>query len=71
MENNKSPGDDGYPAEFYNVFRKDLSPYYIKAINTAFKLGKLSISQRRGIIKLIPKKKTYPITWKIGDPSPF
>ena len=60
MENNKSPGNGGIPAEFYKVFWNDISVFYIKAINTAHELGKLSISQRRGIIKLIPKKDGIP-----------
>ena len=60
MENNKSPGNDGIPAEFYKVFWNDISVFYIKAINTAHERGKLSISQRRGIIKLIPKKDGIP-----------
>ena len=56
MENNKSPGSDGLPAEFYKVFWRDINVLYLNAINFGHKIGKLSISQRRGIIKLIPKK---------------
>ena len=56
MENNKSPVNDGIPAEFYKIFWNDNSVFYIKVINTAHELGKLSISQRRGKIILIPEK---------------
>ena len=56
MENSKSPGDDGILAEFYKMFWKDIAKFYVNAINNAYKTGKLSTSQRRGIIKLIPKK---------------
>ena len=56
MENNKSHGNDGLPAEFYKVFWRDINVLYLNAINFGHKIGKLSISQRRGIIKLIPKK---------------
>ena len=37
---------------------------FISAINTAFKNGKLSITQRRGIIKLIPKKTGYNVLFE-------
>ncbi|KAL9989410.1 hypothetical protein ACROYT_G003957 [Oculina patagonica] len=56
MKNDKSPGNDGLPSEFYKVFWKDISTAFIKAINRSYSCGKLSISQRRGTIKLIPKK---------------
>ena len=56
MENSKSPGDDGIPVEFYKMFWKDIAKFYVNAINNAYKTGKLSTSERRGIIKLIPKK---------------
>ena len=60
MENSKSFGEDGIPAEFYKMFWKYISKFYVNAINDAYKTGKLSTSQRRGMIKLIPKKN--PIT---------
>ena len=50
MESGKSPGTDGLPAEFYKVFWKDVSPFLIHL------KGKLALTQRRGIISLIPKK---------------
>ena len=56
MKNEKAPGSDGFPVEFYKVFWKDISTFYINAINHSFETEKLSVSQRRGIIKLIPKK---------------
>ena len=49
MEPNKSPGSDGLPAEFYKVSWKD-------AFNYAYTKGLLSVTQRRGLITLIPKK---------------
>ena len=55
MESDKTPGTDGLPAEFYKVFWKDIS-YLISALNYAFDSGCLSVTQRRGVIKLIPKK---------------
>ena len=56
MENNKSPGSDGLPAEFYKLFWQDVNIYLVNALNAAYRKGVLSISQRRGLITLLPKK---------------
>ena len=56
MGNGKSPGNDGLPSEFYKTFWSDISEPLLKALNYGFEIGQLSVSQRRGIIKLIPKK---------------
>ena len=56
MDSGKTPGSDGLPAEFYKVFWKDISSLLISALNCALESGCLSITQRRGIIKLIPKE---------------
>ena len=55
FKNEKSPGTDGLPAEFYKFFWKELHREMINSFNFAFDSGTLSISQRRGIITLIPK----------------
>ena len=60
MDREKTPGTDGLPAEFYRTFWKDLSPLLISALNYSYDEGSLSITQRRGIIKLIPKKDAEP-----------
>ena len=60
MEPNKTPGSDGLPAEFYKVFWKEISTTLIRALNYSYESGQLSITQRRGIIKLIPKKDAEP-----------
>ena len=39
--------------EFYKVFRNDLADVFINAFNYAQETRKLSVSQRRGIFKLI------------------
>ena len=49
------PGTDGLPCEFYKVFWNDVAEILIKSFNYSYEIGKLSISQRRGIT-LIPKK---------------
>ena len=56
MENRKSPGSDGFTPEFYNFFGKDIADDVLSSINYAFDKGASSISQKRGIITLLPKK---------------
>ena len=56
FKNGKSPGTDGLSAEFYKFFWADLGTDMTASFNYAFRTGTLSISQRRGIISLIPKK---------------
>ena len=56
MKNNKSPGIDGLPCEFYKIFWGEVKDILIKSFNDSFEIGKMSISQRQSIISLIPKK---------------
>ena len=58
MADSKTPGTDGLPAEFYKIFWSDISDALIAALNFSYDSNKLSITQRRGLIKLIPKKET-------------
>ena len=55
MASEKIPGSDGPPCEFYKVFWNDLAEILLNALNFSFETGQLSIAQRRGIVKLIPK----------------
>ena len=57
MENNKTPGTDELTPEFYRYFWNLLGSFMVSSFNYAFRNGTLSISQRQGIISLIPKKK--------------
>jgi len=59
FENFKSPSTDGLSAEFYNFFWSEISTDIIDSFNYAFKSGMLPISQRRGIISLIPKNNKH------------
>jgi ssDNA-binding Zn-finger/Zn-ribbon topoisomerase 1 len=61
MPNNKTPGCDGFPTEWYKFFFTDIEQTVIDSFNYAFNNGKLSADQRRGIINLIPKKDKNPI----------
>ena len=56
FKNNKSPGTDGFTSEFYKFYWPELKSDMTSSFNYAFQKGTLSISQRRGIISLIPKK---------------
>lgn len=53
---NKSPGNDGFTAEFYSFFWSQLGKIMVNSFNYGFHKGELSISQRQSIIRLIPKK---------------
>ena len=52
----KSPGTDGLTAEFYLSLWELLGHKLVDSFNYAFEKGEMSISQKRGIITLIPKK---------------
>ena len=55
MPKNKTPGNDGLPAEFYLVFFYILGPLLINCIRTNFQYGMLTNSQRQACITLIQK----------------
>ena len=54
-KNNKSPGPDGYPVEFYKHFWDKLGPFLLRALNENFKNKAFSASQSQGVITCIPK----------------
>ena len=56
FQNNKSPGSNGLTVEFYKAFWRDISSFLISALNYGFDSGHLSVTQRREVVKLIPKK---------------
>ncbi|KAK3104781.1 hypothetical protein FSP39_009989 [Pinctada imbricata] len=56
MSNSKSPGSDGFSAEFFKCFWKSLSPLVVRSLNHAYRIGELSITQKEGIITCIPKE---------------
>ncbi len=56
MNHNKSPGFDGLPVEFYIVFWNDICDMLLDSYNYSFENGLLSLSQRNGVITLLPKK---------------
>ena len=55
MNNNKTPGSDGIPVDFYKVFWSSLKiPFYQMMVYT-FEQGMLHESARQGVLNLIPK----------------
>ena len=44
------------PVEFYKVSWNDISDYLLNSLNCACRSGQLSVTQKRGVIKLISKK---------------
>ena len=64
---NKAPGSDGFTIEFYRFFWNAIGQIMVDSFNYAFQNGDMSISQKRGIISLIPKKdkdKKYLKNWR-------
>lgn len=52
----KSPGLDGYPAEFYKTFWPEIEPLFMPMVQDFFKKGLLPDSMKTAVISLIHKK---------------
>ena len=66
-KNNVAPGSTGFSNEFYKFFWRDIKIFVVESINHGLKNGMLSVTQRLGIITLIPKgdkDKTYLKNWR-------
>ena len=55
MRNNTSPGLDGFTVEFYKFFWRDIGPYLTRSLKYAISIGELSVTQKQGIVTLLPK----------------
>jgi hypothetical protein len=56
LPNSKTPGSDGFSAEFYKFFWPDIKHLVHESLQYSFGKGELSIEQKRGVITLIPKE---------------
>lgn len=55
MKNDKSPGPDGFTTEFFKFFWIDINDFLIKSYNCSLQKGELSLTQKQGIISILPK----------------
>ena len=60
MKKGKAPGIDGLTIAFIVGFWKEVGPLIHGSIMHAERVGELSPTQRRGVIKLLPKKDKNP-----------
>ena len=56
MENNKSPGNDGFPKEFFETVSVSLAESFLNSIKTVKLKIEFSSSQRQTFIRFIEKK---------------
>ena len=64
---NKTPGNDGLPAEFYKRFWPLLRKQLTQCLDYSFEYGQLSSSQSQAVISLIQKKdrdKRFVKNWR-------
>ena len=55
MPNNKAPGPDGFPAEFYKHFWPSLAPLFIRAIIEIKQNSRFPVHMNTALISLLPK----------------
>ena len=49
-ENNKAPGTDGIPVDFYKAFWEQIKPYLVRSFLYSLKTSNLSLTQHSGVL---------------------
>ena len=57
FDTEKTPGNDGIPAEFYKIFWNSVGELMTEVLNYFFELRQMSNSQKQAIITLMDKKR--------------
>ena len=70
FKNNKVPGNDGIPVEFYKRLWTVLSEHFLHCANEIFENMEMSNSRKQGVISLTEKKKEkIALSLKTGEQS--
>lgn len=56
LKANKPPGTDGYPSEWYKIFRPQVIPILLNCFNHILRIGEAPRSWREAVISVIPKE---------------
>ena len=62
-----SPGSSGFTGAFYKFFWRNLKHFVVNSLNYAYETGNLSISQKLGVLILLPKPdkdKRFLANWR-------
>ncbi|XP_064410547.1 LINE-1 reverse transcriptase homolog isoform X1 [Latimeria chalumnae] len=61
INNGKSPGEDGFPIEFYKTYMEHITPLLLEVYQEIQEKGRLPDSMNRAMITLIPKDGKDPL----------
>ena len=64
MPLHKTPGEDGFPADFYRAFSAELAPLLTELYHECLRDGEMTPLMRGGTVSLVYKKKGPRTEWK-------